>query len=295
MARCCIRPTVMRSLLLLALLPILWLPVAAAEPNVGTGPNSFEAWSGSVQQSSADQSPAGRGSSAAQEAGAPSKRGFVSASSYAWRNPCGGNLNGAETSCPVNNCPPGQEIYRLWQLTPPPARPLGLVCSGDGPPPAATAAVAVAAPPQVTGAMVLAAFRRIPLPLLVSRSQPADKTLINFDTIFYTRAEPLSRQLTLLGQRVRLEITPSRFRWEYGDGTSDTTTTAGAPYPAKDVTHRYSDARRTVQHRVTVTWTAQWSLNGGPLQPVDGTVATTGPPTPLRVAEASPALSGSGH
>ena len=143
--------------------------------------------------------------------------------------------------------------------------------------------------------MVLNAFRRIPLPELRSYSQPADKTLINFDTIFYTRAEPLTRQLTLLGQRVWLEITPSRFEWVHGDGTSATTETAGAPYPAKDVVHRYADAHTTVHHRVVVTWTAQWSLNGGPLRPVNGTVTTTGPATPLRIAEASPALSGAGY
>ena len=70
---------------------------------------------------------------------------------------------------------------------------------------------------------------------------------------------------------------------------------AGAPYPAKDVVYRYSDAHRTVDHRVVVTWSARWSLNGGALQPVDGTVTTSGPATPLRIAEASPALSGEGH
>ena len=143
--------------------------------------------------------------------------------------------------------------------------------------------------------MVLQAFRRIPLPALRSHSQPANKTLINFDTIFFTDAEPLTRQLTLLGQRVRLEIAPSRFEWVHGDGTSATTTTPGAPYPAKDVVHRYADAHRTVGHRVVVTWSARWSLNGGPLQPVNGTVTTAGPATPLRIAEASPALSGAGH
>ncbi len=166
---------------------------------------------------------------------------------------------------------------------------MGLVCSGTGPPPIATVI------PQVTEAMILAAFRRIPLPSLRSQSQPADKTLINFDTIFFTQAEPLTRQVTLLGQSVRLEIRPSRFEWVHGDGTTATTTTAGAPYPAKDVVHRYADAHETVAHRVVVTWSAEYSLNGGPLQPVNGTVTTSGPATPLRVAEASPALSGSGH
>ena len=143
--------------------------------------------------------------------------------------------------------------------------------------------------------MILRAFRRIPLPELRSQTQPDDKTLINFDTIFFTRAEPLTRQLTLLGQQVRLEITPSRFEWMHGDGTTATTTTPGAPYPAKDIVHRYSDSHRTVAHRVVMTWSAEYSLNGGALQPVDGTVTTTGPATPLRVAEASPALSGNGH
>jgi hypothetical protein len=208
---------------------------------------------------------------------------------FEWRNPCGPGLNGDQAGCARNNCPPGERTYRLWQVAPPPATPMGLVCSGNGPPPVA------AAPPQVTDAMVLQAFRRIPLPSLRSQSQPANKTLINFDTIFFTQAQPLTRQLTLLGQRVRLEIRPSRFEWVHGDGTTETTTTPGAPYPAKTIVYRYADAHRTVAHRVVVTWSAEWSLNGGPLQPVNGTVTTTGPSTPLRIAEASPALSGSGH
>jgi hypothetical protein len=211
---------------------------------------------------------------------------------YAWRNACDrgiGNVATGAAVCPANACAPGETQYRLWKVAPPPARPLGLVCSGGAPPPIA------AAVPQVTDAMVLAAFRRVPLPSLRSHSQPADKTLINFDTIFFTEAEPLTRQVTLLGQNVRLEITPSRFEWVHGDGTTDTTATPGAPYPAKDIVHRYADAHRTVAHRVVVTWSAEWSLNGGPLQPVNGTVTTTGPATPLRIAEASPALSGSGH
>ncbi len=81
----------------------------------------------------------------------------------------------------------------------------------------------------------------------------------------------------------------------HGDGSTATTATPGAPYPAKDVVYRYQDAHTTVAHRVVVTWSAEWSLDGGPLQPVNGTVTTSGPLTPLRIAEASPALSGYGH
>jgi hypothetical protein len=147
-------------------------------------------------------------------------------------------------------------------------------------------------PATVTPDLVAHAFQRIPLPSLRSHTQPADKTLINFDTIFYVDAQPLHRTLTLLGQQVELEITPSTFRWVHGDGTTSVTHTPGAAYPAKDVVHRYQHAHVTVQHHVEIVWTARWRLNGGPFQDVPGTVTTVGPATSLRVAEATPALSG---
>lgn len=61
------------------------------------------------------------------------------------------------------------------------------------------------------------------------------------------------------------------------------------------MTHRYQHAHTTVRHHLAVTWTATWSLNGGPQQPVPGSVTTTGPHTALRIAEASPTLSGQHH
>ena len=266
----------------MALLVLTLAAPANGDADVAPGQNSFDTWGASKHQGSLDEAAVGETNTAAIDT--------ESAVRYAYRSACGAGLGG-ETTCAANTCPPGQQVYRLWQVSPGPAAPMGLVCSGNGPPPVGAAA----APPQVTEGMVLQAFRRIPLPSLRSHSQPANKTLINFDTIFFTDAQPLTRNLTLLGQRVRLEIKPSRFEWVHGDGTTDTTSTPGAPYPAKDVVYRYADAHRTVQHRVVVTWSAEWSLNGGPLQPVNGTVTTAGPSTPLRIAEASPALSGSGH
>jgi hypothetical protein len=149
--------------------------------------------------------------------------------------------------------------------------------------------------PSVTPALVARAFQRIPLPALRAVTQPAGKTLINFDTIFYVQAKPLRRTLTLLGQRVELAITPSTYRWVHGDGTTSVTHTPGAAYPAKDVVYRYQDAHVTVMQHVEIIWTARWSLNGRPYQDVDGTVTTVGPATALRIAEATPALSGYGH
>jgi hypothetical protein len=202
------------------------------------------------------------------------------------RSETGSQAGGCPSSDP-QACGPGQTLYQLYGLHDGAWEPLGQFCR-DGAPDAAVV-------PQVTPALVARAFQRVPLPALRAITQPADRTLINFDTIFYVEAAPLHRTLTLLGQRVELEITPSTFRWVHGDGTTAVTRTPGAAYPAKDVVHRYQQAHVTVSQHVEVVWTARWSLNGGPLQDVEGTVTTVGPDTPLQVTEATPALSGYGH
>jgi hypothetical protein len=198
-----------------------------------------------------------------------------------------GNQSGGCPASAPDTCLPGETLYEQQGLHNGQWESLGQFCRNDTP--------GAVNPPQVTPADVARAFQRIPLPALRAKTQPADKTLINFDTIFYVEAAPLHRTLTLLGQRVELEITPSTFRWVHGDGTTAETTTPGAAYPAKVVVYRYQQAHVTVQHHVEVMWTARWSLNGGPYQDVAGTVTTVGPDTPLRVAEATPALSGYGH
>ena len=143
--------------------------------------------------------------------------------------------------------------------------------------------------------MVLTAFQRIGIPTYRSVSQPADKTLVNFDTIFHAQAEPFSASVTLLGQRVDLRIRPSSYQWEFGDGTTMSSETGGAPYPSKQIVHRYAKAHTTVEHRVVITWSATYRVNGGPEQPVPGTVTRVGPTTALRISEATPVLSGEGH
>lgn len=143
--------------------------------------------------------------------------------------------------------------------------------------------------------MVARAFQRVPLPRFRSVAQPGAKTLVNFETIFHTRAEPLDRTLRLLGQRVDLTITPSRFRWVFGDGESSETSSPGAAYPSKEIVHKYQQAHVTEEHHVVITWTATYRLNGGPAQPVPGAITLAGPATELRVSEATPVLSGEGH
>jgi hypothetical protein len=140
--------------------------------------------------------------------------------------------------------------------------------------------------------MVLREVKRVGLPALAVRVQPADRTLVNFETIFYTEPEPFERELALLGQRVDVRATATGFAWSFGDGASAQTQTPGAPYPAKDIIHEYVDADVTVAPRVDVTYTAQFRVNGGAWQDIPQTVTIAGPSTRLRVLEATAVLVG---
>ena len=191
--------------------------------------------------------------------------------------------------CSASQSCPGQSetLYRLWSRTPPEAWSfLGTQCLS------LQDVGGQLARPQVTPALVLNAIRRIGLPELTAQTQPTDKTLVNFATIFYAEPQPFTRSTTLLGQDVDIVATPSQYTWHHGDGTTDTTATPGAPYPSKDITYRYVDAHTTVTPRVDVTYTARFRVNGGAWQNIDETVTITGPTSDLRISEATAVLSG---
>lgn len=187
----------------------------------------------------------------------------------------------------VNACPAGQTAYTRWVRTRTTWDSSPTVRCIYGPPKAA-----IKIKPRVTAAMVLRAFRRIPLPHPLAQSQPSTKTLVNFETIFYVNQGPLTRRVRLLGQRITLAIRPARFVWHHGDGSQAVTDTPGAAYPARDITYRYTRADVTVRHSVTITWTARYRVNNGRWRMVPGTVTTNGPASRLRITEAVPVLSG---
>ena len=127
---------------------------------------------------------------------------------------------------------------------------------------------------------------------------PGGKTLVNFDTIFSTDAEPFMRTVRLLGHEVRLRIWASSFSWHFGDGSEPLSTSeAGRKYQRglpmdSYITHQYKDAHVTVHPRVNTSYSAEYSVDGGPFQPVIGTVTIDGAPATLRVVEARPVLTG---
>ncbi len=146
--------------------------------------------------------------------------------------------------------------------------------------------------PVLTPGMVASAFARIPLPASTLIIQPPNgRTLVNFDTNFYTETEPSTRSVTLLGQRVELSITPASFGWRFGDGSSATTTSPGSAYPDLEVTHSYLRKGRMLPS-VDTTYTATYRVSNGGWQPVPGSVTIPGASVPLQVVTARPQLVG---
>jgi hypothetical protein len=144
----------------------------------------------------------------------------------------------------------------------------------------------------VTPGMILSASKRLGLPALEVRVQPEGKTLVNFPTIFYTQPRPFDHTITLLGQSIEVQAHPARYEWVFGDGKTLSSSSPGRPYPATDITHLYADAHVTVHPRVDVTYSIRYQIGGSGWQTLAETVTVPGPTASLRIAEATPLLSG---
>lgn len=144
----------------------------------------------------------------------------------------------------------------------------------------------------LTPGLVARALRRVPLPPSELIIQPPDgRTLVNFDTNFYTEERTLFRAVRLLGQRVELRIVADSYTWHFGDGQSVTTSEPGAPYPRLEVTHSYLRTGR-FGPSLDTTYVADFRVGGGAWQPVPGSVTIAGPTLSLRAVEATPVLVG---
>ncbi|MGH3486756.1 MAG: PKD domain-containing protein [Actinopolymorphaceae bacterium] len=116
------------------------------------------------------------------------------------------------------------------------------------------------------------------------------RTLINFDTVFYTTAAEYQFRLPNLGPGVDIIATPARYTWHFGDGQTKVTDEPGRPYPHLDITHEYENTG-TRQIRVDVDYQVQWNAGGG-WQTIAQTIpGQQGPSTSLTVLENDPVLS----
>lgn len=148
--------------------------------------------------------------------------------------------------------------------------------------------------------MVLRALRRVGVPEPVLMVQPpGGRTLVNFETIFSTEAEPFTASVRLVGRDVDLRVRPVGFVWTHGDGTSQRSDSPGRRYArgvalSEYLTHVYTDAGVTVRPRVSVEYGASFRVDGGPWREVIGTVTVPGEPVDLRIVEAQPQLVSAG-
>lgn len=217
---------------------------------------------------------------------------------YSYAPACEGNTaeaTGGLCQLAVASCPqPGDTRYWVWQRLVtratgelgPWERLPGSQCLAVVPdpadPPAPTRAPIEAVPP-----LVEEEFQQLPLLAGSAQVQPTGVTLVNFPTNFYTEVPKTEQfELTILDYPVVVDAHVKGYVWHWGDGTTTKggTDTRGAPYPDLAVTHEYKQAQdRAV--RVDVIWGGSFSIEGGPVQPIQGTVTIEGNATALNVVE----------
>jgi len=85
---------------------------------------------------------------------------------------------------------------------------------------------------------------------------------------------PIAASDTLDGVTVEVEVTPTGYRWSFGDGATLETTSLGQPYPQEsDIRHTYEQSSLGVGGsfavRVEITFAARYRVNGGFWQPLE--------------------------
>ena len=109
----------------------------------------------------------------------------------------------------------------------------------------------------------------------VVRQPPGAEALVSRIVIVYTSSASQELSTRVGDQDVTILATPVSYTWGWGDGATTTTTDPGAAYPDHTVYHRYSRTARGVTITLTTTWSATYSVAGGPPQPVSGVLTTT--------------------
>ena len=285
------------SLLVLVLVALVAGPVrhnlvpsqAAAKQRLCPSPclaADGDAFAGSAGSSSAGGRPSGR--AAGRPIGFDPVSPFRSEVRYV--PTCSGNSVGGEDvlcTAAVELCPQAGDV-RVWVFrrevdtrvanhdpswlreNDPPSRCLG---AED---PALDPRIAIAA-------IVQRDFQRVVVLKGAAQVSPQPDTLVNIATRFSTDA-PASYDipLTLLGQQVTITAIARRWTWQFGDGTSASTTKAGTQ---GRVEHVYRTSTSLGAH-VVIEWSGTYRIGAGPTLPITGTATTVGDATLLSVKQA---------
>ena len=153
---------------------------------------------------------------------------------------------------------------------------------------------------DVSPGQVLREFKRLRWPSAELIIQPPDhRTMVNLKTLFSTTlAESRTQTVTLLGQRVTIEATPTSYVW-HSDVAGDAweTTDPGQPYQPGDNPEQlnhyvYLDADVTVHPSVDVVYSGRYRVGNGAWQDIPETLTVAGDTQSLEVTQAAPVLNG---
>lgn len=146
-------------------------------------------------------------------------------------------------------------------------------------------------PPPIR-VLVIEAFERLDWSASNLEVQPpGGKTLVNLETNFYTsNTEYTNIAVTLVQSNVVVSARPIAYRWHFGDGTSVTTSSPGAPYPDLDVAHVYEQTESVAVSVDTQYGDASFTVGGGPPEDIPSTIWIPGAEADLEIVEALPQL-----
>lgn len=145
-----------------------------------------------------------------------------------------------------------------------------------GTPPTASGNVTASAPvvidPRAVAANVL---QHIPLPNVRLSMNPS-LGLVALPGWFWAEGydgAPFGGSASVSGLTVAVQVQPSSYAWNFGDGTSQVTQDLGQPYPAQsDIQHTYQYSSLHFSAgfpiRLTIQYAATFSVNGGAAQPL---------------------------
>jgi hypothetical protein len=147
-------------------------------------------------------------------------------------------------------------------------------------------------PPERPGDVVIAVtekqLRELPIKGSKLGSQPGRHTLKGAETNIYAEPSDQSFSITIVGKKVAIRVTPSEYRWSYGDGTSLVTAVPGGPLPEsrwgeKTATSHVYAATGDVNVGLTTVFTGEFSVDGGPYQAIAGNAPVPSTPKALSV------------
>lgn len=144
-----------------------------------------------------------------------------------------------------------------------------------------------AAEPAVV--ITLEDFQSQPIIAATVISEPNNFGLLGGHNNFWADVEEQEFTFQTLGDDVRIRAWPVAYDWNYGDGTTRTTETAGNAVPESDwllvetpTSHVY---RATGDYNLVLTtrFNGDYSVNGGPWIPIAGQAAVQSDPHPVSI------------